>query len=82
MHSSTEAFIQGRIQRRAIAPVKPRKITLFTMILDNSENITLDYKAILRSIVCHSSVVKYIALLTLLAGLAPSFICAKLKHPA
>ena len=47
---------QGRIQREAIAPLEPTQITL-VVILYNSENSIRD-KAILSSLVWHSSVVK------------------------
>ena len=42
-----------------IAPLKPTKVTLFTIILYNSENSTLDIRPFCRALLCHSSVVKH-----------------------
>ena len=39
---------QGRIQRRAIASLKPTQVTLFTMILKNSENSICDIRPFCR----------------------------------
>jgi len=47
--------------RGAIAPLKPTKVTLFTMILFNSENSTRDTRPFCRPLFCHSSVVKYLS---------------------
>jgi len=52
---------QGRIQGRAIgaiAPLKPQKVTLFTMILHNSENNIRVVRPFFRPLFCHSSFVK------------------------
>ena len=43
----------------AIAPLKPTKVTLFTIILHNSKNNIHDIRTFRRSLFCHSSVVKY-----------------------
>jgi len=42
----------------AIAPSKPTKVTLFTMILHNSENSIRDIRPFCRLLFCHSSVLK------------------------
>jgi len=54
---------QGRIQRGAIAPPKTYEstVTLFTMILYNSENNIRDTRPFCRPLFCHSSVVKYVS---------------------
>jgi len=44
---------------RAIAPLKPTKVTFFTMILNNSENSIRDVRPFCRPLFSHSSVVKY-----------------------
>ena len=46
-----------------IAHLKPAKVTLFTMILYNSENGIRDIRPFCRPFFCHSSVVKYISFL-------------------
>ena len=43
----------------ALAPLKPTKVTFFTMILNNSENSIRDIRPFYRPFFCHSSVVKY-----------------------
>jgi len=43
----------------AIAPLKPTKVTLFTMILYNSENSICNIRPFCRLLFCHSNVVKY-----------------------
>jgi len=50
---------RGGIQGGAIAPIKPKKMTLFTMILHNSENIIRDIRSFCCTLFCHSNVVKY-----------------------
>jgi len=45
--------------RGEIAPLKPTKVTLFTMILRNSEKSIRDIRPFCRPLFCHSSVVKY-----------------------
>jgi len=45
----------------AIAPLKPKKATSFTMILYNSENSIRDIRPFCRPFFCHSSVVMYIS---------------------
>jgi len=42
-----------------MAPLKPKKVTLFTMILCNSENNIRDIRPFCCALFCHSSVVKY-----------------------
>jgi len=51
--------IQGRIQGGQSPHRKPKKVTLFTMILHNSENNICDIRPFCRPLLCHSSVVKY-----------------------
>ena len=46
-----------------IAHLKPAKVTLFTMILYNSENGIRDIRPFSIPFICHSSVVKYISFL-------------------
>jgi len=43
----------------AIAPLKPAKVTLFTMILCNSENSIHEIRPFCHPFSCHSNVVKY-----------------------
>jgi len=43
----------------AIAPLKPKKVALFTMILCNSENNIRDLRPFCCALFCYSSVVKY-----------------------
>jgi len=43
----------------AISPLKPTKVTLFIMILYNSENSICDLRPFCRPFFCHSSLVKY-----------------------
>jgi len=43
----------------AISPLKPKKVTFFTMILYNSENNLCDSRPFCRPLFCHNSVVKY-----------------------
>ena len=43
----------------AIPPVKPARVTVFTIILYNSENSIQDIRLFCRPLFCHSSVVKY-----------------------
>jgi len=43
----------------AIAPLKPKKVTLFTMVLCNSENNIRDIRPYCCALFCYSSVVKY-----------------------
>ena len=43
----------------AIAPLKPTKVTLFTMIFYNTENNIRDISPFCSPLFCHSSVVKY-----------------------
>jgi len=43
----------------AIAPLKPTKITSFTILFYNSENSICDIRPFCRPLFCHSSVVKY-----------------------
>jgi len=51
---------QGRIQGGDHPlPIKPTKITLFTLILYNSENNIRDVRSFCRPLFCHSCVVKY-----------------------
>jgi len=50
-------------ERGAIAPLKPKKVTLFTMILYNSENNIRDTRPLCSVLFCHSSVVKYVSTL-------------------
>ena len=53
---------QGRIHWGAIgaiAPLKLKKVTLFSMILYNSENNVRNVRPFCRPQFCHSSVVKY-----------------------
>jgi len=55
-------FLHTRSQPRGgskIAPLKPRKVSLFTMIFYNSENSTCDIRQFCRPLFCHRSVVKY-----------------------
>jgi len=40
------------------SPLKPTKVTLFTVILYNSENSILDIRPFCRRLFCHRSVVK------------------------
>jgi len=40
-------------------PLKPTKVTFFTMILCNSENSVRDIRPFCRQLFCHRSVVKY-----------------------
>ena len=47
----------GRLRRSS--PLKPAKVTLFTMILNNSENIIRDIRPFCPDLFCHSSIVKY-----------------------
>jgi len=57
-----DSTVQGRIQWGAvgaIAPLKPTKVTFFTMILFNSENNIRDVRPFCRPLFCHSRVVKY-----------------------
>jgi len=42
-----------------IAPLKPTKVTLITMILYTLENSIRDIRPFCRPLFCHSSVVKY-----------------------
>jgi len=60
MLERTEADPGGTI--RAIASLKPTKVTLFAKILFNSENNISDIKPVCRPLFCHSSVVKYTSL--------------------
>jgi len=48
--------------RGAIAPLKPTKVTLFTMILCNSEDSIRDLRPFCRLLFCHSNDMKYTAL--------------------
>ena len=53
---------QGRSQGvaiGAIAPLKPKKATFFSMILYKSEKSIRDIRTFCRPLFCHSSVVKY-----------------------
>jgi len=54
---------QGRIQREGRADrspsLKPTKVTLFTMIMYNSENSIRDMRPFCRQLFCHSTAVKY-----------------------
>jgi len=50
---------RGEPMRDAIAPLNPTKVSLFTMILYNSENNIRDIRPFCRPLFCHSSVVKY-----------------------
>jgi len=43
----------------AISPLKPAKVTFFTMILNNSENNIRDLRPFYRRLFCHSRVMKY-----------------------
>ena len=43
----------------AIAPMKPTKQTLFTIVLHNLENNIRDIMLVYRPLFCHSSVTKY-----------------------
>jgi len=43
----------------AIVPLKPTKVTLFIMILNNSENSIRDIRLFCRLLLYHGSVVKY-----------------------
>ena len=43
----------------AIAPLKLKKVTLFTFILCNSEHNIRDIRPFCCALFCHSSVVKY-----------------------
>jgi len=54
---SNSASNQGRIQEGAIVPLKLTKVTLFTIILYNSENS--DIRPFCSPLLCHSSVVQY-----------------------
>jgi len=47
---------------RAIAPIKPKKVTLITTVLYNPENNIRDIRSFCRPLLCHSSVVKYTVL--------------------
>jgi len=40
-------------------PLKPTKVTLFTMILYNTENSIRDIRPFCRPLFCHSSVAKH-----------------------
>jgi len=44
---------------RSPPPLKPKKVTFFTMILNNSENSIRDIRPCCHPLFCHSSVVKY-----------------------
>jgi len=44
-----------------IAPIKPAKVTLSTIIFYNPENNIRDTRPFFRPLFCHSSVVKYIS---------------------
>ena len=46
----------GRLGRSS--PLKPAKVTLITMILNNSENVIRDIRPFCRDLFCHSSIVK------------------------
>jgi len=53
---------QGRIQGGRLGqspPLKPTKVTFFTMIFYNLENSIRDIRPFSRPLFCHSSVVKY-----------------------
>jgi len=47
-----------RIQGRAASPLKPAKVTLFTMIFYNSESSIRDIRPFCRPLFCYSSVEK------------------------
>jgi len=53
--------MQGQIRGAigAIAPLKPTKLTIFTMILHNLENSIRDIMPFFPPLVCHNSVVNY-----------------------
>jgi len=53
--------MQGRIQGviRAIALLEPTEVTLFTIILYNSENNIRDIRPFCCLLFCHNSFVKY-----------------------
>ena len=56
-----QSWKQGRIQGEvigAMAPLKPKKVILFIMILYNSENNIRDIRPFCRPLLCHSHVVK------------------------
>jgi len=56
---TTITVTQGRIQGRAIAPLKPTTVTLFTIILYNSESSIFDIRPFYLPLILHTSVVKY-----------------------
>jgi len=43
----------------AITPLRPTKVTLFTMMFYNSDNSTRNLRPFCRVLFCHSSVAKY-----------------------
>jgi len=51
--------IQGGDWGNLPGALKPKKVTLFTIILYNSENSIHDTRPFCRPLFCHSSVVKY-----------------------
>jgi len=53
-----QGWIHGELLGR-LSPLKSTKVTLFTMILYNSENSIHDIRSFCRPLFCHSSVVKY-----------------------
>ena len=57
--SCTQGWIQGGEWGDRPPPLKPTKVTLFTTILDNSENSIRDRRSFCRPLFCHSSGVKY-----------------------
>ena len=50
---------QGRIQAGAISPLKPIKVTLFTIIFYNAEKSIRDIRPFCCPSFCNSSVMKY-----------------------
>ena len=53
----------GVVFWRSPPPLKPTKVTWFTMILYNSENSIRDKRPLCRPLFCHGSVVTYISFL-------------------